>query len=199
MMKFERPPQPSFLQKNYKKWGKAHKAKRDTNPSADFQWRVFEGKEVNQQLLEALEPSAKSHCAFCDGYPLGSFARQTLEHFRPKSQFPRLVYVWWNLFICCDMCQKSKGEKFDRKLLKPDQEKYEFNRYFMLDYSNGQITPNPAASPLDQERAEFTIEMYQLNNYGRPKWRMNEYKRYTDLRDKEGYSLDVFPYRFFLE
>ncbi len=198
MMKFERPPQPSFLQENYKKWGKAYKAKRDKNSSAVFQWRKYARKGVNQHLLEALEPSAKSHCAFCDGYPLGTFARQTLEHFRPKSLFPELAYNWWNLFVCCDICQASKGEEFDAKLLKPDLEDYQFDRYFILNYATGEIELNPAADGFEQECAQMTIALYQLNEHGRPQSRLSEYRKYQDLRDK-AYIIDDFSYRFFLE
>ena len=198
MMKFDRPPQPSFLVKNYKRWGREQKAKRLQDPTASFQWRIFQGKRVTEHLLEALTPAAKNHCAFCDGYPLGTFARQTLEHFRPKSLYPQLAYVWWNLFVCCDQCQANKGENFDRKLLKPDRVDYAFERFFIINYRNGEIEINPKASAADQERAQITIEMYGLNRHGRPQSRLSEYRKFQDLRDK-GYSLDDFSYRFFME
>ena len=197
-MKFDRPPQPSFLAENYKRWGKEFKDKRDQNQSAPFQWKTYQGKPLNELILLELESVSKNHCAFCDGYPLGTFARQTLEHFRPKSHFPQLAYVWWNLFVCCDKCQSSKGEKFDRKLLKPDQPAYTFEHYFIINYRTGEIEVNPTASEKDQERARITIEFYGLNQHGRPRSRLHEYRKFQDLRDK-GYSVDDFSYRFFME
>ncbi|HRW09823.1 MAG TPA: TIGR02646 family protein [Caldilineaceae bacterium] len=140
---------------------------------------------------------AKDHCAFCDGYPLGTFARQTIEHFRPVSQFPRLAYTWANLFICCDRCQASKRERFNRLLLKPDTPDYRFERYFVVNYRTGEIEVNPGAPEQDQQRAQFTIEVYALNEHGRPQSRLLEAKKYRSLPQDE-YILDDFPYRFFL-
>lgn len=149
-------------------------------------------------MLKALEPVAKQHCAFCDGYPLGPFARQTLEHFRPVSHYPRLCYAWFNLFVCCDQCQAAKRDHFDKKLLKPDTEDYSFERYFIINYKTGEIAPNPRATEAEQQRAQTTITLYGLNDYGCPQSRIREAKRYQDLLEK-GYTLDDFSYRFFLE
>ena len=195
-MKFVRPPQPTFLQANYKQWGREYKAKRDASPTAKFRWRTHEHRPVNQHLLNTLNISAKQHCAFCDGFPLGTTARETLEHFRPVTRYPRLAYVWWNLFVCCDKCQETKHDQFDRKLLKPDGEGYTFARYFMNNYATGEIEVNPAANELDRKRAEITIRLYGLNAHGRPQSRLREYRKYTKLADTEAYELDDFPYRF---
>ncbi|MCP4348606.1 MAG: hypothetical protein GY795_24250 [Desulfobacterales bacterium] len=54
-----------------------------------------------------------------EAYPLGISSEQTIEHFRPKWKYPKPAYVRPNLFICCNACQSAKGDKFDRKLLKP--------------------------------------------------------------------------------
>lgn len=198
MMKFERPPQPDFLRENYKQWGREHKARRMDNPTSSFQWRTYAGQPVNQLVLAALEPVAKQHCAFCDGYPLGPFARQTLEHFRPISRYPQLCYAWPNLFICCDQCQAAKRDSFDKKLLKPDAADYSFQRYFVINYKTGEIEPNPGATAIEQQRAQFTIALYGLNEHGRPQSRINESRKYQGLLEK-GYTLDDFSYRFFLE
>ncbi len=149
------------------------------------------------RILDTLNTVAKDHCAFCDGYPLGTFARQTIEHFRPVSQFPRLAYTWANLFICCDRCQASKRERFNRLLLKPDTPDYRFERYFVVNYRTGEIEVNPGAPEQDQQRAQFTIEVYALNEHGRPQSRLLEAKKYRSLPQDE-YILDDFPYRFFL-
>lgn len=196
-MKFDRSPQPVFLQENYKRWGKEHYNRRLADTSATLAWRRHEGVRVNQLILAALNVVAKEHCAFCDGYPLGTFARQTVEHFRPVSQYPRLAYVWANLFICCDRCQASKRDRFDRLLLKPDTPDYEFERYFVVNYRTGEIEVNPGAPDHDQQRAQLTIEFYALNQYGRPQSRLLEAKKYRSLPQDE-YILDDFPYRFFL-
>jgi len=135
MMKLERSPAPEFLQKNYKAWGHEFADKRKENPAYSFTWKSYEGKRVNEILREFLVSITRNHCSFCDSYPLGTASRQTIEHFRPKSQYPLLAYTWHNLFLCCDVCQNAKNEKFDRKLLKPDKPDYCFEnsyRFFLL-------------------------------------------------------------------
>jgi uncharacterized protein (TIGR02646 family) len=38
---------------------------------------------------------------------------QHIEHYRPKSTYYWLVFSWDNLFLCCHLCNSSKGDKFD--------------------------------------------------------------------------------------
>lgn len=197
MMKFFRPPQPAFLSENYKAWGREHKARRDENTAASFQWKTYFGQRVNILIILAFGDHAK-HCAFCDGSPLGTFARRTIEHFRPVSHYPRLAYVWHNLFICCDCCQSAKQDSFDKKLLKPDADDYSFERYFLVNYRTGKIEVNPTASEHDQQRAHLTIEIYGLNDYDRPQSRLLQYRMSQELIASGKYQLDDFPYRFFL-
>ncbi len=191
MMKFGRPPEPAVLQENYKQWGRAHHRKRTENPSAAFVWRTYRGSRVSELIRDTLNVVAKDHCAFCDGYPLGTFARQTIEHFRPVSQYPRLAYAWANLFICCDRCQAAKRDQFDKLLLKPDALEYEFERYFVMNYRTGEIEVNPGAAERDQQRAQLTITIYALNDHGRPQSRRIAAEMYQDL-PKEKYVLDDF-------
>jgi uncharacterized protein (TIGR02646 family) len=197
MMKFFRPPQPAFLAENYRGWGREHKTKRDADTAAQFYWKTYFGERVNTLILQAFGAYA-DHCAFCDGYPLGPFARQTLEHFRPVSRYPRLAYVWHNLFVCCDRCQSAKRDRFDKKLLKPDTDDYTFERYFLVNYRTGEIEINPTASERDQARAKLTIELYALNDHGRPQSRLLEYRKFRTLMAEGNYQLDDFSYRFFL-
>ncbi len=198
MMKLERTPAPEFLQKNYKTWGYEFADKRKENPAYSFTWKSYEGKRINEILRGFLVSMTRNHCSFCDSYPLGTASHQTIEHFRPKSQYPLLAYVWHNLFLCCDVCQNAKNEKFDRKLLKPDKPDYCFEKYFVLNYKTGEIEANPSASESDQGRARITIEMYSLNKKERLHSRLHEYKKYQKLCNDNDFCLDDFSYRFFL-
>ncbi|MEZ4657478.1 MAG: retron system putative HNH endonuclease [Caldilineaceae bacterium] len=197
MMKFPRPPQPDFLREKYKKWGHEHKSRRDADPSASFQWKTYFGQRVNVLIMQAFGKLAE-HCAFCDGYPLGPTSLQTIEHFRPVSHYPRLAYVWHNLFPCCDRCQNTKRNRFDRRLLKPDADDYIFEHYFLVNYKTGEIEVNPTVSEIDQHRAQITIELYGLNEHGRPQSRLLEYRKFQYLSVNDNYTLDDFSYRFFL-
>ena len=182
MMKLERPAAPQFLKENYKIWGKEYKR------TSRFRWKKY------KKVLQALKEASHNHCSFCDGYPIGGTARE-IEHFRPRESFPLLAFVWENLFYCCSLCNKKKGRRFSRKLLKPDKAEYSFEKFFIYSYANGIISPNPRCSVEDKERAETTIEFYGLNDYDRPEARVEAWEGFLDANNP---NKEKRPYRFIL-
>jgi uncharacterized protein (TIGR02646 family) len=195
MIKFTRSAIPKCLKK-YKQWGREYATKQ----SPKFYWHQYQKRSVHSILIQELEKLTANHCTFCDGYPLGAQSRQTIEHFRPKSKYPKLAYVWHNLFLCCDVCQNAKGENYNKKLLKPDAIDYEFNRYFKIKAKTGEIVINPTASIEDKERAQITIEIYDLNSEVRKSSRIKQLQlKYMFKYRKMGLSnddLDNLSYRF---
>lgn len=135
------------------------------------------------------------HCAFCDQL-IGAASRETVEHFKPKRDYPLEAYQWGNLYPCCDVCQASKGEKFEDKLLAPDMVDYAFERWFVFNFLTGEIEPSPATSEDDQARACSTIRLYGLNSAKRNRARLLELKRMTI--DLETHS-DDWNFRFLLD
>ena len=192
MMSMPRTQAPQSLKDNYKKWGREYKQKLN-NPNAN---KNFSWKGKYQEITDELFILTKNHCCFCDLHPLKA-SGATVEHFRPKLDFPIVSYFWGNLFYCCTNCQK-KGNRFplDFRLLKPDQKSYSFDYYFIFSFSTGIIKPNPARSRAEQKRAENTIRLYGLNKYGRPEARIAERKKFFNAinPDVENYS-----YRFILQ
>ncbi|MEP6902422.1 MAG: retron system putative HNH endonuclease [Actinomycetota bacterium] len=195
MMKIVRLPAPYFLTGKYKKWGKRFKERREANPNALFSWTQLNGRRINKILLDDLMTMTEKHCSFCDGFPIETVSSKTIEHFRPKSQFPHLAYVWINLFYCCSKCQESKQEDFDKKLLKPDVDNYSFDYYFQYDTKTGEIIPNPDRENDEIERAKITIKLYGWNNHNRPTARKRTIRMYNDSNNS---VLNDFPYRFIL-
>jgi uncharacterized protein (TIGR02646 family) len=195
MIKFTRSAIPKCLKK-YKQWGREYATKQ----SPKFYWHQYQKRSVHSILIQELEKLTANHCSFCDGYPLGAQSRQTIEHFRPKSKYPKLAYVWHNLFLCCDVCQNAKGENYNKKLLKPDAIDYEFNRYFKIKAKTGEIVINPTASIEDKERAQITIGIYDLNSEVRKSSRIKQLQlKYMFKYRKMGLSnddLDNLSYRF---
>ncbi len=159
-------------------------------PALRFQWRSFDGVPVNQRILPHLLAMTAGHCAYCDGYPLDVTGRPTIDHFRPKSTFPALVYRWDNLFPACERCQAEKRDRWDEALLRPDEPGYAFERYFLCDVASGRIEPNPAADDRDQARARRTIDLFGLNAGGRPR------ERARWLQGRAEIDGDLAPYRF---
>jgi uncharacterized protein (TIGR02646 family) len=172
MMKIDRPAPPMWLAQNWELWGQEFEQKRQETPGHDPMRRRYQGREVRHHLIELLLEITKKHCSFCDSFPLVSQIREMIEHFRPKSVYPRLAYQWENLFACCGRCQDAKGDRFNESLLKPDDIEYEFRRYFFFDKITGKIIPNPGAVSEDQTRAEVTIRLYKLNDFNRPEARL---------------------------
>lgn len=161
-----------------------------------WRWPVKDKQPVNQLILPTLRQQTASHCSFCDGFPVAALSVETIEHFIPKSTFPRKAFEWGNLFYCCTRCQAAKKERFDPNILKPDESDYDFSRYFICDFTTGKIGPNPTASSGEQQRAQTTITHYKLNDGILP----DERRRWLQIRSRSvsGSELDDFAYRDFL-
>ncbi len=195
MEKITRSESPGWLKEKWQEWGKDWAVKyAKTKKSSSFSWRQHKGNS-SKQLVDELAAMTLHHCSFCDAYPMGRMLKSTIEHFKPKTRFPLEAYKWENLFLCCVICQE-KGYKYDERLLKPDADTYTFDNYFDINWENGDLFPNVAASPEDQERARITIEFYKLNKNGKSKSRKDMFEIYMQLQHPD---IDKFPYRFFLK
>ncbi|WP_213778448.1 HNH endonuclease [Caballeronia sp. dw_276] len=192
MRKLVRPDSPRCLSINAAQWTEVYLARRREMPAARFTWR---GSKCYASMRDDLFRMTRDHCAFCDG-PVNLESRATVEHFRPKSTFPELAYTWTNLFPCCDKCQQNKGEHFDDRLLKPDEDLYTFAKYFICNYRNGELEPAPEGGQLDRERVVETIRIYDLNSPLRKAARRREWEFF---QRHDAPDIDDFHYRFFLE
>lgn len=199
MYKIERGPEPDVLKEKGREWTDRLLDKLETSGkpiSKIFSWPQYRNRPLNHILQDALLEMTAQHCAFCDG--VFEQSPVTVEHFRPKSKYPELAYDWPNLFPCCTLCQE-KGDDYDEKLLKPDEVNYDFDRYFICNYSDGTIQPNPAASAEDRARAKMTIELYNLNEGARNKGRERAYKFYKYACEHEDSPLlDDYNYRYYI-
>jgi uncharacterized protein (TIGR02646 family) len=200
MRKQPRGPEPDFLATNWERlglaWEALREAKRAEKKQASWDWGRIDGQPIYPGLMKLLRAQAGSHCSFCDAFPVSPPSNETIEHVRPKSQFPRDAWKWGNLFYCCDFCQTRKGSKWKPTLLAPDIEGYAFSNYFYPDYTSGRIEIRPGLSPEESESAKDTLEIYGLND---PRhWPM----RLMALEFRSGLphrSIDDFAYRDFLE
>lgn len=197
MMKLHRPPAPDWLTAKCERWGLKYETNKQANPNHGFAWRQHQRTRINALLLPLLIEMTKDHCSFCDGYPMRSFGGNSIEHFKPKSnpKYYRLAYQWENLFLSCPVCQGKKLEDFDDALLKPDEIDYEFSHYFVFDLATGMITPNPAGTVEEMQRAKVTIDMYGLNEFDRPETRKQFYfQAMSHYFSDEDFT--TYPYRF---
>jgi len=193
MKEFVRTPIPSYLS-DYEQLGKEYAAKKANRKKAkadNFDW-----KGLYEPLLIDLSTLTKNHCSYCDlsGVRRGQ-SSPTIDHFKPKSKFPLLAYTWDNLFLCCTECQK-RISKFDDLLLKPDSSDYTFDEYFIINTITGEIEPNKLKSKANQKRAKETIKIFKLNDFDRPKYRLEVWNNFQNYQNP---VLDDFSYRFFIE
>ncbi|MEM9365053.1 MAG: hypothetical protein AAGD07_03585 [Planctomycetota bacterium] len=197
MRKQVRPDEPEVLTENADEWNARWKATREKNPSAKFVWYKWKRKSSREWLLPALRELNQEHCCFCDAAPLPGVSAEPIEHFRPKSdsRFYDLAYTWPNLFYACEACQSSKLNRWDDRLIAPDETDYTFERYFAFDFSTGAISPNPHASIDEKDRARETIHLFGLDSEIRRRRRRETLRKWqnSNLRD-----IDDFPYRDFL-
>lgn len=186
MMKFKRPRSPKFLTENWEKWGQLYE-----KSESDFTWKI-EKINVRSEILPILRKATKNHCSYCDGYPTESLLGETIDHFKPKSNYPLEAYKWENLFLCCYICQK-RINKYEDILLKPDEIEYEFRKYFRYKTKTGELEPNFEALLTDQKRAIYTIKIFKLNDFNRPKARKEFFRKFA--RDSNP-IIDKYPFRF---
>lgn len=194
MRGFQRGDEPEILAQNWHEWGLEWETRRSQNHRAVFNWRQVDNQPVNQILIPLLKPQTQNHCSFCDAFPVSPPSIDTIEHFRPKAEFPRDAYRWTNLYFCCVYCQRKNGD-FHESAIAPDEINYQFERYFRWDYTTGEVLVNEQATDADQRRAQFTINYFRLNEDHPPLRRRELRKRAQGQVD----PLDDFAYRNFVE
>lgn len=199
MRPFRRLPAPQFLRENWQKWSDDFAQKRAADPGFGFQWKTFQGQKVNQLLLPDLAGQTQQHCSYCDFFPPRR-ADETIDHFLPKgdARFWHFVYQWENLYFVCGHCQRVKMEQHDEALLRPDEPGFSFQRYFIVNYSTGEIDPNPAATDVEKHRAETTIRLFGFNDDGQPTARRHSWERYENMPENQR-DMDDFAFRFMFE
>lgn len=200
MRKFFRGAPPDFLHKHWQTWGERYATNRATNPGFVFQWPQIKRKKISTLLLPLLAKLTDGHCSYCDNFPLRS-RESSIDHFRPKSkpEYYQEVCRWENLYMCCPNCQQHKLEQYNEFLLRPDDEHYSFDEYFIYSFTTNEILPNPAASELSQQKARTTIDVFGLNDQGHPTARRHNLERYQ-AKAGEGNLIETsdFPYRYTL-
>lgn len=146
-------------------------------PPKDGRWRDFH--EVLAQRFSRL-------CAYCEEVCKGE-----VDHFRPKSRFPDLVYEWTNWLLACTPCNRAKGDKWPSAgYVNPcaDSPPSRPERYFTYDTVTGEIIPRANLSSPMRERAIGMIEGLKLNDHHHLKSRLERIllvHYYTDVPSSE--------------
>ncbi len=197
MRKQQRPTAPQQFDEHAEKWKDQWLNLRKQNPGG-FTWYSIGKSTAREWALPILNAMTQGHCSFCDAFPLEDRSKIPVEHFRPKSreEFAHLAFEWTNLCYCCGYCQSEKHDQWEEGLIRPDESDYSFQRYFVFDFTNGGIFPNPKSSDADQERANITIRLFGLDTGTRRQYRMLECDKFADATHPE---INDWAYRDYLE
>ncbi len=150
---------------------------------------VWSWKGKYDLLKDALFLCNNDHCAYCDCHPLKDDRGFEIDHFKPKKKFPLEAFTYFNLFPCCNECNK-KISNYDVLLVKPDEIGYKFEDFFRYNPFTGEILPNPSNSDKNQKRAFETIKIFRLNIGNKPRNRITAIKKeikYDTLFDERPY------------
>lgn len=153
----DRGPEPSGLdsvRRRYTlRWVRHYRDGHGTKPS-DSKWRGFHAN-VNEVFF--------SLCGYCEEACKGE-----VDHFRPKSKFPELVYKWNNWVLACHVCNQKKSDHWPTVgYVDPcaTSKAACAESYFAFDTKTGEILPKSKLASARRRKAHGMIEDLGLNAY----------------------------------
>ena len=146
------------------------------NKPTDAYWRRFH---------DVLSHAFHNICGYCEEITKGE-----IDHFRPKSKFPKLVYCWTNWIFACHECNHAKLDKWPSEGYVYPCTLCNFNRperYFTFDTQTGFILPRRNLEPNLRPRALKTIADLRLNDFHHLKKRVEWLEMFSArvLRDPD--------------
>lgn len=171
----DRGPEPPGLKRvrtrHTPRWVDHYRHKRGPKPN-DSHWRKFhENLRVVFFIL----------CAYCE-----ELCKGEVDHFRPKSRFPELVYEWSNWLFACHDCNHLKGGDWPRGgYIDPCAESRAEHpeNHFDFDLLSGEILPKNGISKSRRQKAFRTIEDIDLNAYHHLKKRLQRIRLISEIID----------------
>lgn len=153
----DRGPEPSGLgsvRRRYTpRWVRHYRDGHGTKPS-DSKWRDFH-TNVSGAFF--------SLCGYCEETCKGE-----VDHFRPKSKFPELVYKWNNWILACHVCNQKKSDHWPTVgYVDPCATSRVAcaESYFAFDTKTGEILPKSKLASARGRKAHQMIEDLGLNAY----------------------------------
>ena len=189
----DRGPEPGYLapiRAQYTDRWVRHYWSREGKVPNDSHWRQF---------LELLDQRFLGICAYCEEYCSGE-----VDHFRPKSKFPHLVYEWSNWLFACHDCNHAKSGKWPSvgyvdpcaRICASHPE-----RFFTFDLTTGEILPREDLTSGHRARAQNTIDDLKLNarHHLKSRTKTLTYIEGTIPTDPDDESLNIKAERQYLE
>lgn len=135
-------------------------ARRD--PAIKAAWDGFHRSKARRELVAVLRTLFHEKCAYCE-----NIIARDVEHFYPKSLYPKRMFKWANLLWACKNCNTDKLASFPLRrgkpvLLDPCREGEDPADFFTWQQDTGM--PVVSADPERALRAEETIVTFDLRN-----------------------------------
>jgi len=141
-------------------------------------WKDKHISDIREKLRKhILKEEQFSLCAYCEKEIDETSKKLNIDHFKTRNLFPKLTLDYNNLLVSCnspgrcsDYKDKNIGLADYNKIINPvlDNPNDFFNYHL-----TGEIYPKLNLSPSDKERAESTLELFQLNHRGLVEERKN--------------------------
>ena len=147
-----------------KRQREADKKLLDSTLDTTADWKLARQTKGMAKVLTVLHAMAdvRQRCMYC----LDSHGSD-IEHFRPKTNYPKRMYQWSNLLLCCAHCGRLKGNQFPTSghralLVDPTKE----NPWHYLDFNpeTGNICARfDVHLNRWSDKGEKTVEVLQLD------------------------------------
>lgn len=122
-------------------------------------WTNFRRRNSGLQVLARLRTALSTKCVFCE-----RVNAKTIDHYYPKERYPKRMFRWTNLLLCCSDCNRSKGELFEFQRGVPlflDPTRDDPAEFFEWDVGTGAMLL--VADPSRFERARYTRDRLGLD------------------------------------
>jgi len=163
MIRLKRPRARGALRKATQDYLARRQETANTYPPGTAQinraWNDFLRTNARRDVEQALHEFCLKKCVYCE-----ALVPKDIEHFYPKSKYPKRMFRWTNFVRGCKNCNNAKLDRFPkagnrRLLIDPCSD--EPLDYLVFDPTTGRAMLNP--DPRYHDRAKVTRDMFGLD------------------------------------
>jgi len=169
------PPAEAALDTRLRKLLTKRQQRADTFAANDARidpsWKSFRRTKSGQRIAACLSVTFHGKCAYCE-----QESAKDVEHYFPKSTYPKRMFRWENFLWACKNCDTEKLDEFpvdgrgNAVLLHPGRD--EPFDYFCWDFLSGKMVLHP--DPDRGERARQTRDLLRLDQFSIAEERRNK-------------------------
>jgi uncharacterized protein (TIGR02646 family) len=183
MRKINKSTQPAYFTKAIKKI---------STPKQSSAWSCTEISSIRHRLRDHILINEQlSLCVYCEKKINSDRRNSNIDHYKKRSLFPQLTLAYTNLVVSCNSegrCSRHKDSQqliAYHKVINPVKENPEDYFDYLI---AGDIHPKNDLNKTDKAKAEYTIDVFNLNHIG-----------LIQERKKVVYSIKAYQGQFELE